>query len=392
MRPLIILFFFTSIVCSCTSQAPPLSGQIELPTGAGPSTVWLVQPQQFSEIAASFTGKVLDSAAVQSDGRFAFVRMPDAPEVTLFELVLQPRGARYANRLQNDDPAAANYLPFTWKNGEKIFITAQVNAFQSTAALQPLNADNAALLRLRDLYNAAFKEYQDTKPADTHDETALLEEEAALTRFRQPLMQFADTCQSLWPALVATRWVSPTGDFERMAEFIARQCARWQAALPQNPWVGSLCQLSHPDKLPVLVGQPVPDFPLPMRSGDTTRLYQLLGQRLTLLDLWASWCAPCRRENRSVLVPLWDDYHNRGFQIVGYALDSEKTVWQAAIEKDGAGRWPHASHLQGDDAPLMQQLRLSTIPANLLLNEQGVIVAKNLHGDALRAFVVDYLK
>jgi thiol-disulfide isomerase/thioredoxin len=129
-----------------------------------------------------------------------------------------------------------------------------------------------------------------------------------------------------------------------------------------------------------------------MRTGDTTGLYKLLGQRLTLLDLWASWCAPCRRENRNVLVSLWDDYHNRGFQIVGYALDSERNIWQAAIEKDGAGRWPHASHLQGDDAPLMQQLRLSTIPANLLLNEQGVIVAKNLHGDALRAFVADYLK
>lgn len=390
MRPFFFLFFTLSIASSCTSQAP-LSGSIALPAGSGPLTVWLVQPQQFSEIAANFSGKVLDSAAVQPDGSFAFARMPEAHEATLFELVLQPRGARYANRLQHD-PSTANYLPFTWENGEKLFVSAKGGPFQATATLQPLNADNAALLRLRDLRGSAFQQYQAAKPADTHDETALLEEAAALARFRQPLMHFADSCKGFWPALVATRWVSPNGDFERVAEFIARQCARWQAERPQNAWVASLCQCGQPDKLPVLIGQSVPDFPLPMSKGDTTRLNQLLGRRLTLLDLWASWCAPCRRENRNVLVPLWDTYHTHGFQIIGYALDAELSGWQAAIEKDGAGRWPHASHLQGDDAPLMKQLRLTTIPANLLLDAQGVIVAKNLHGEALREFVADYLK
>lgn len=388
----LLLLAATALAAHCTPQAP-LSGQLRqvssFPSG---QVVWLVQPQGFSDIAANFTGKIIDSAIVAPDGRFAFAHMPDAAEPTLFQLVVQPRGVRYPNRLHDEDPLMANYMPFVWKNGEKLSFTADALTFQASAALQPLNADNAALVRLRDLRQDAFKQYKTLVPVDAHDETALPQAEAAIAQFRHPLMQFADSCNRLWPALVAIRWVSPTGDFERIPEFLARQCNRWKQQHPHDPRVKTLCELGDTTKLPLLTGYTVPDFPLPLRTGDTVGLHRLLGQRLTLLDLWASWCAPCRRENRDVLVPLWDAFHARGFQIVGYALDSDHNTWQKAVEKDGAGRWPQATHLQGDDAPLLRALRLTTIPANLLIDAQGKIVAKNLHGDALRALVEAYLK
>ncbi|MCB9298479.1 MAG: hypothetical protein H6559_36010 [Lewinellaceae bacterium] len=80
---------------------------------------------------------------------------------------------------------------------------------------------------------------------------------------------------------------------------------------------------------------------------------------------------PCRRENQDVLAPLWDKYHEKGFQVIGYALDGSERTWKGAIEKDGAHRWLHASHLRGDDAPVMEALRLQTIPANFLLDAKG---------------------
>lgn len=110
------------------------------------------------------------------------------------------------------------------------------------------------------------------------------------------------------------------------------------------------------------------------------------------MDIWASWCAPCRVENRNVLVPLWEKYNSEGFQIVAYGLESSETAWSNAIEKDGAFRWLHASHLQGDQNPLMDTLRLKTIPANFLLDEKGRVLAKNLHGEDLIMFVDDYMK
>ncbi len=227
--------------------------------------------------------------------------------------------------------------------------------------------------------------------ADHSDEANLLEREAAVQRFRQPLMAFADSCAYFWPAMEATRWVSPESDYERVPEFMFRQCEQWNAKFPENQWVQQLCKAGSREKLPVLIGDMIPDFPLPMAAGDTVMLHTLLGSRLTMLDIWASWCAPCRRENKEVLAPLWTANKARGLQILGYSIDSSPAAWKAAIVKDGA-IWLQASHLSGDATPFLETLRITTIPANFILDAQGKVLAKNLHGDSLKAFVADYLK
>lgn len=135
-----------------------------------------------------------------------------------------------------------------------------------------------------------------------------------------------------------------------------------------------------------LVGEPVPAFDLPDLAGEGRVTNELLTGRVAVINLWASWCAPCRRENREVLAPLWAEYRDAGLAIVGYALDSSPEAWQAAIRKDGAS-WAQASHLGGDVSPFLDALRVTTIPANLLLDADGKIVARNLHGQALKDFV-----
>src|SRR4029078_9370192 len=108
--------------------------------------------------------------------------------------------------------------------------------------------------------------------------------------------------------------------------------------------------------------------------------------KLTIIDMWASWCAPCRKENRMVLTLLWSAYKDRGLQILGYSLDNSITSWKSAILNDGAS-WSHASHLTGDDTAFMKALRITTIPANFILDANGKIIAKNLSGDELIEFV-----
>ncbi|MBK8347058.1 MAG: hypothetical protein IPL08_05325 [Saprospiraceae bacterium] len=78
--------------------------------------------------------------------------------------------------------------------------------------------------------------------------------------------------------------------------------------------------------------------------------------------------------------------------MIGYALDSSENGWKNAIKTDGADRWQHASHLNGDDSPLFRQLKISTIPANYLIGPDGTILAKNLHGDDMYQWVKTYLK
>jgi len=227
------------------------------------------------------------------------------------------------------------------------------------------------------------------KPLKPPDENTLLEQEEAVGQFRLPLMQFADTTSAVWAALVATRWVSPQQDYERVPEFLHGQCQRWTNDRAAAHHVFVLCEKAN--KLPVLIGQVIPDFPFPMSSGDTVSLKSLLGKKLTILDIWASWCVPCRRENQQVLAPLWTAYREKGLQIIGYSIDSSEGAWRNAITKDGAV-WPHASHLTGDETPFMDALRIATIPANFILDGNGKVVAKNLHGAELKAFVEEFLK
>ncbi len=104
--------------------------------------------------------------------------------------------------------------------------------------------------------------------------------------------------------------------------------------------------------------------------------------------MWASWCAPCRIENREVLVPLWNDYHNQGLQIIAYALEIDESSWRTAAENDGANRWLQCSDLQGDyGTPFLKSVRVRTIPANFILDDKGVVIAKNIYGEALKELV-----
>ncbi|MBK6995662.1 MAG: TlpA family protein disulfide reductase [Lewinellaceae bacterium] len=190
---------------------------------------------------------------------------------------------------------------------------------------------------MRDIRHKAYQQEQQWLNAEnTVDENALLEHEDAVLRFRTPLMTFADSSAYFWSALLATRWVSPESDFERVPEFMFRQCEKWRAKVGENQWTVQLCQAGNREKLPVLTGDVIPDFPLPMLTGDTIQLQTLLGSRLTILDIWASWCAPCRRENREVLSPLWGSTRTEGFKFLVIPLTAARQPGKQPLPKT----WP----------------------------------------------------
>lgn len=388
-----MLFLLLTFLLGC-DKMPPLSGTITMTTNSEWSpVVYLIEPQNWSDVASSFVGNVIDSAKIDANGHFAFEHMPNTTEPRLFELAIQKKdGVFYPNRLENDDPNTSNYCPILYKNGENVVVKTDVEHFQRNFTVEKPSAENAALLQLRDIRQTAFDKFLAIKKQNTHDESALLDEAKATHSFQEAMMQFAKETPYLLPSLVAIRWVSVDGNYEAVPEFIVSQAERWTAKMPDNSWVKQLNQKADRKLLPVLVGDQIQNYMLPMLLGDTLLLHALLGKRLTVLDLWASWCAPCRKENRNYLVPIWDKYHDKGFQIIGYALDASQNVWSSAIKKDGADRWPHASDLQGDNAALFKELRLTSIPANFILDENGKVLAKNLHGEALVKFVEAFFK
>ncbi len=128
------------------------------------------------------------------------------------------------------------------------------------------------------------------------------------------------------------------------------------------------------------VGGEAPEFTQETPAGEALSLSDLRG-KVVLLDFWASWCGPCRRENPNV-VRVYNKYKDQGFEILGISLDQNRDRWLQAIEADGL-EWRHVSDLNGWQNAVAQQYKVRSIPQTYLLDEEGNIIAKNLRGQAL---------
>lgn len=131
----------------------------------------------------------------------------------------------------------------------------------------------------------------------------------------------------------------------------------------------------------VAVGQKFQDISLPDPDGGQMAISQVAGKGYLLIDFWASWCGPCRRENPNV-VALYKQYHPKGFDILGISFDQSAEGWKKAI-KDDQLEWSHISDLKGWGSAAAKLYGVSSIPHTILLDPDGIIIAKNLRGEEL---------
>ena len=135
-------------------------------------------------------------------------------------------------------------------------------------------------------------------------------------------------------------------------------------------------------------GRRAPEFSAPNPEGKTVSLKESLG-KVTIVDFWASWCGPCRKESPN-MVKLYAEYHDKGLNIIGVSLDDDATKWKEAIASDKLS-WIQVSNLKKWKDPIAAEYGVQAIPSTFVLNQYGVVVAKDLSGEALKAKVAELL-
>lgn len=140
----------------------------------------------------------------------------------------------------------------------------------------------------------------------------------------------------------------------------------------------------------VQIGDLAPDFSAKTPDGKTLALNDIKG-KVTIIDFWASWCGPCRRENPYV-VKTYNEYHDKGLEIISVSLDKngQKDRWIKAIQDDNM-MWNHLSNLQSWQDPIAKRYGVRSIPATFILDETGKVIAKNLRGKALKNKIAQLL-
>jgi peroxiredoxin len=142
------------------------------------------------------------------------------------------------------------------------------------------------------------------------------------------------------------------------------------------------------------IGSVAPSFSAPSPSGETIALNDIKG-KVTIIDFWAAWCGPCRKENPNV-VRVYNKYHDKGLEIIGVSLDGSsrqqnpKDAWINAIAKDSLN-WHHVSNLNYFNDPVAKLYNIKSIPATFIIDSEGKIVAKDLRGPALEEKIAELL-
>ena len=352
-----------TLLASCKDSSTfTISGKLEHPVSL---------KKVFLMVADSTQVNIIDSTAIDANNEFKFKHA--APYANLYKLRI-----------------GGNIYDLIAKNGDDIKFNADmadvnhtydVSGSESSEKIKEFN-------KISNFYGSKNSklsdEYTEKSAALGHESDSLLQIympqfQKNLSNYSNEVFKFVNNNKKSLAAFYAATSL----DQYKYEQQLVAYADDIKDEFKDNPSVQTFIKQMAAIK-PISVGHKAPEFSINGADGKQIRLSDYKG-KYVMLDFWASWCVPCRHENPNV-VKQYALYKDKGFNILGISLDTEKKDWQQAVNADKL-TWAHASDLQRFEGPTERLYHVEAIPSNFIINPQGTIVAKNVTGADLEEFL-----
>lgn len=324
---------------------------------------------------------LIDSTKVKEDGTFSFKKSTRSINYYRIRLGKEQPANQYAS--------PTNVVVFITDSTEKVTIEADGKAMNSTFKITGsketdlLQEINNYLLIGEKSIDSLNQLYQQNPANFNQQQGEMIFNDIAQKRSVY-MKKFALDHSENFVVLQALPFLNPDTDLDLFKSVNSVLSKKY----PTNGWVQNLGK--RIEQLNFLApGTPAPEFTVKTPEDKDISLKDFRG-KVTLIDFWASWCRPCRAENPAV-VATYTKFKNKGFAIFSVSLDQNKDAWVQAI-KDDKMTWSHGSDLKYWDAAPAKLYNVTSIPYNVLIDKEGKVIAKNLHGPALENKLAEILQ
>lgn len=360
IRIVIFLSFIMLASCAKKDKIKKISGRLR---NAEKSWIYLQKISEQGDIT-------IDSAMGSNDGSFEMPNPATSPE--FYILRTNP----------------TNLVFLILKEGENIEVNGDAKNLEMSYKVRgSKDSELIQKLRSRDrlLSDSLNRTYEILRAEDPEnkDSLGMILQQVYTNEMEMYASDFIRKNMSSLVSLSATKFINQQAELSLMNSLRDSLVKSY----PDNRYVQDYVTLMKElNELPP--GSICPDIKMKTPDGKTLSLSSLKG-KVVLIDFWASWCAPCRRENPHI-VEIYKKYKIKGLEIFGVSLDENEAAWKNAIDKDGL-IWPQVSDLKKWESQVVKDFHIEAIPYSILIDREGKIIAKGLRSNELEFRIMEAL-